>query len=77
MIDSDSDDAPLSIPSVQTVKGALDLLHEIAEFTDYWGCEELSLAVMQVSDILVDLRLKTQKQSSILDFVEKRTNAKE
>ena len=77
MIDSDSDDAPLSIPAVQTVQGALDLLHEIAEFTDYWCCEELSSAVMKVSDILGYLRLKTQKQSSILDFVEKRTNAKE
>ena len=57
MIDSDSEDAPLSIPAVQTVKGALDLLCEIAEFTDYWGCEELSSAVMKASDILVDERV--------------------
>ena len=76
MIDSDSDEAPLSIPAVQTVKGALDCLREIAEFTDYWGCEDLSSAVMKVSDILVDIRLQTQKQSGILDFVEKQTNAK-
>ena len=31
----------------------------------------------KVPDILFDLRLKTQKQSSILDFVEKRSNATE
>ena len=36
-----------------------------------------SSAVTKVSDILVDLRLKTQKQLSILDFLEKRSNAKE
>ena len=48
-IDSDSDDgsddAPLPIPAVQTVKGALDLVRQIAEFADYRGCEELSSAV--------------------------------
>ena len=41
-----------------------------------WGsvfCPSPSSAVMKVSDILVDLRLKPQKQSSILDFVEKST----
>ena len=57
MIDSDSDDAPISIPGVQIVNGALDLLHEIAEVTDYWGSEELSSAVMKASDILVDERV--------------------
>ena len=63
---------------MQRVKGALNLLHDIAECTDYWGCEELSLAVMKVPDILVDLRLKKKKkQSSILDSMEKRMNAKE
>lgn len=61
-IDSDSDDTSSPIPSVQTVKGALNLLHQNAKFADYWGCEELSLAVTKVSNILVDLRLKTQKQ---------------
>ena len=70
----DSDDAPLPIPAVQTVKGALDLVHQIAEFAYYRGYEHLSSAVTKVSDILVDLKLKTQKQSSILDFVEKRSN---
>ena len=60
-IDSDSDydgsdDALLPIPAVQTVKGALDLVRQIAEFADYRGCEELSSAVAKVSDILVDLR---------------------
>ena len=59
------------------VKGALDLLCQIAEFADYLCCEELSSAVTKVSDILIDFRLETQKQSSILDFVEKRLNAKE
>ena len=39
-IDSDSDydgsdDALLPIPAVQTVKGALDLVRQIAEFADY------------------------------------------
>ena len=72
--DNGSDDAPLSIPAV---KGALDGLHQIAKFTDYWGCEELSSAVTKVRDILFDLRLKRQKQSSVLDFVEKRLNMKE
>ena len=60
-IDSDSDydgsdDALLPISAVQTVKGALDLVRQIAEFADYRGCEELSSAVAKVSDILVDLR---------------------
>ena len=80
-IDSDSDDgsddAPLPISAVQTVKGALDLVRQIAEFADYQGSEEFSSAVTKVSDILVDLSLKTPKQSSILDFVEKRSMAKE
>ena len=62
---------------MQTVKGALDLVRQIAEFADYRGCEELSSAVTKVSDILVDLRLKTQKQSSILDFVEMQSKATE
>ena len=75
--DDSSDDAPLPIPAVQTVKGALDLVRQIAEFADYRSCEELSTAVTKVSDILVDMRLKSQKQSSILDFVDKRSNATE
>lgn len=50
-----SDAALLPIPAVQTVKGALDLVRQIAEFADYRGCEELSSAVAKVSDILVDL----------------------
>ena len=54
--DDDSDDAPLPIPAVQTVKGAPDLVRQIAEFADHRGCEELSSAVKKVSDILVDLR---------------------
>ena len=75
--DDSSDDAPLPIPAVQTVKGALDLERQIAEFADYRSCEELSTAVTNVSDILVDMRLKSQKQSSILDFVDKRSNVTE
>ncbi|XP_068684888.1 tigger transposable element-derived protein 6-like [Montipora foliosa] len=75
--DDSSDDAPLPIPAVQTVKGALDLVRQIAEFAHYRSCEELSTAVTKVSDILVDMRLKSQKQSSILDFVDKRSNATE
>ena len=54
--DDDSDDAPLPIPAVQTVKGAPDLVRQIAEFADHRGCEELSSAVKKVSDILVDFR---------------------
>ena len=58
--DDGSDDAPLLIPAVQTVKGALDLLRQIVDrdFAEYWCCEELSSAVTKVSDILVDSRLK-------------------
>lgn len=69
--DDDSDDAPLPIPAVRTVKGALDLASQIAEFADYQGYEELSSAVSKVTDILVDLKLKTQKQWNIVDFVKK------
>lgn len=70
-IDSDSDydgsdDALLPIPAVQTVKGALDLVRQIAEFADY-----------RCLIFLLTWGLKTQKQSSILDFVEKLSNAKE
>ena len=47
--DDGSDDTPLPIPAVQTVKEALDLVHvlqtQIAEFANYQGCEELSSAV--------------------------------
>ena len=77
--DDGSDDAPLLIPAMQTVKGTLDLLCQIVdcEFTKCRRCEEFSSAVTKVSDIVVDLRLKPQKQSSILDFVEKRSNANE
>lgn len=80
-LDSDggSDDASLPIPAVQTVKEALDLVlqTQIAEFANYQGWEELSSAVTKVSDIFVDLRLETQKQSSILDFMEKCFNVTE
>ena len=48
---------------------ALDLIREIAEFADYRGCEDLYSAVTKESDILVDLKFETQKQSSLLDFV--------
>ena len=51
-IDSDrddgSDDAPLPIPAVQTVKRAFKLLFQIAEFADYQGCEELPSAMTKV-----------------------------
>ena len=56
---------------------ALDLVRQIAEFADFRVCEELSTAVTKMSDILVDMRLKSQKQSNILDFVDKRSNATE
>ena len=79
-IDSDSydgsDNAPLPIPPVKTVKRALHLVHQIAKFADYRGCEELYSVVTKVSDILFDLRLKTQ-DSRILDFVKERTRAEE
>ena len=52
-------------------------MRQIAEFADNRSCEELSTAVTKVSDILVHVRLKSQKQSSILDFVDKRSNATE
>ena len=65
----------IPIPAVQTVKGALDLVRQIAEFADYRDCEEFSTAVMKVSVVLVDMKLKSEKQSSILDFVEERSNA--
>ena len=47
----------------------LDLIREIAEFAYYRGCEDLYSAVTKESDILVDLKFETQKQSSLLDFV--------
>ena len=56
--DDSSDDAPLPLPAVQPVKGALDIVHQIAEFADYRSCEESFTAVTKVSDILVDMRLK-------------------
>ena len=48
---------------------ALDLIREFVEFPHYRGCEDLSSAVTKESDILVDWKLETQKQSSILNFV--------
>lgn len=56
--DNDSENAPLPIPA----KEPLDLARQLNEFADNrcWG--ELSIAVMKVGDILVNLRLKTQKQ---------------
>ena len=54
---------------------ALDLVRQIAVFAGYRGCKELSTAITKVSDILVDRRLKSQKQPSIVDVVDKRTNA--
>ena len=44
--DDGSDNAPLPIQAVQTVKGAFEL--QIAEFAGYQGCEELSSTVMKV-----------------------------
>ena len=75
--DDSSDDALLPIPAVQTVKGILDLVLQMDEFADCRSCEELSTAVTKVSGILVDMRLKLQKQSSILDLVDKWSNATE
>ena len=75
--DESSDDASLPIPPVQAVKGALHLVCQIIEFAHYQTREKLSTAVMKVSDILHDIRLKSQKQSSILDFVDKQSNMTE
>lgn len=70
MDDNDySEDPPLPVPAERTVKGALDLARQIAGFTVYHGSKELSSAVAKVTDILVNLKFKTQKQSSILDFM--------
>ena len=50
---SDDFDLPLKTPEVSSVKGALDLVNTLAEFSDWQGNEELCKAVARVKDVLV------------------------
>ena len=61
-------DLPLKTPEVSCVKGALDLVNKLAEFSDWQGSEELYKAVAHVKDVLVDSQLHSLKQSSIKNF---------
>ena len=61
-------DLPLKTPEVSSVKGALNLVTKLAEFSDWQGNEELRKAIAGIKDILVDSQLHSLKQSSIKNF---------
>lgn len=65
----------LTNPIMSTVKGALNLASQLAEFADFWSCELPRQSL--VSDILVGMNLKSQNRSNALDFRDKRSNATE
>lgn len=65
--DEDGDmDQPLKVPEVSSVKGALiEFTKQLAEFADWRGEEQLSLAVGYVYVLLGDFQLKSLKQSTL------------
>ena len=63
--ESENFDAPLQAPSVKSVKEAIGLADQLAQFADWQGDEKLSTAVLNVSQLLEESQLKSLIQSSI------------
>lgn len=59
---------PLKTPKVNSVKGALRLVKKLVEFSDWQSNKELSRAVSNVKDALLDEQLRSLIQSSIKDY---------
>ena len=73
VVESDSDDdfafgQPLKAPSISSVREAIELANQLAGFADWHGNEPLSSAVSRVSDVLLDVQLKSLTQYSIHRF---------
>ena len=58
-------DQPLAVPEVNTEQGAMQLFKNLTDFSDWHGNEKLSQAIADANDILLDMQLKSMKQSSI------------
>ncbi|KAK3714119.1 hypothetical protein QZH41_001367 [Actinostola sp. cb2023] len=69
--DDEEYDQPLQLPEVTSAEQAMELVGRLAAFSDWQGNEPLAQAITKVSDVLVDMRLKSLKarrQSIITDY---------
>ena len=57
-------DLPLQTPEINSVKGALNFINKLAEFSDWQENEELSRDVLLNKDVLPDDQLRSLKQTS-------------
>ena len=66
--EEDDNDTPQHAPAITTVKEALKAANQLGQFADYRGNEELSFAIAKVTNLLLDLKLKSAKQSNFTSF---------
>ena len=57
-------DTPQPAPAKTTVKEPLKAASQLGQFADYRSNEELSFAIAKVTNLPVDLKLKSAKQSA-------------
>jgi hypothetical protein len=66
--DDEEFNAPLKEPEIKTAANALKVAEDLLDFVTFIGNEDLSQALLHVSDILTDVRLAGQKQTYITNF---------
>lgn len=69
IVDEDDFDPELKQPEINTVSKAEEVNEKLEQFSQFYGHEELSLALSQVSDLLRQIKLQNAKtQKTINDF---------
>ena len=66
--EDDDFDVPLKESDIKTTAKAANVAENLLDFAYFTGNEELCRAVLNVNDILTDIRLAGQKQAHITDF---------
>ena len=65
---------PLNLCLLLLLSTELSVANQLQQFAGYSGNEELSVAMTKVTDLLVDLKLKSTKQSDITSFLIRSNN---
>ena len=63
----DEFDCSLKEPVIKSSTQALQIAKQLTEFVEYSGLEELSSALLNVNDILRDLRLREPRKQTFID----------
>ena len=66
--EDDDVDVPLKEPDIQTTAKPANVAENLLDFAYFTGNEEICRAVLDVNDILTDIRLAGQKQAHITEF---------